>query len=246
MLDAESTANRCREVSPKRVTDTSRPIGGWAELGRVAPMSGRPRSARGTIKSRTASQLNATTHSGFPRVKPTNTAMNRTERKSPEDTEKPALARAKRGRMRKPTHECRVISSRSTGDRVSRAAISAIWSVWQSSEGVPGQRKTPSPRAPRGAYTTELDPCRCRAPTLIVISAMGVGRRASRVAARYGAIPDGSLVRPSNQSAPLTVSGCILAPGWGAAVSRRTVSMGLAWKGKSGVRTASSGSAKGK
>ncbi|MNZ73156.1 hypothetical protein D3C78_915610 [compost metagenome] len=92
-----------------------------------------PRSGgRIAMPERTASQLKASTPMGLPSAKPMNTASVTESPISARDNGKPALAKAKSGMMTKPTHGCRASSSRSTGDRVSRAATSAASKVLRS------------------------------------------------------------------------------------------------------------------
>ena len=84
------------------------------------------------IPERTASQQNDRTPTGLPTAKPTNTAIVTGPPRLSIDIGTPALAKAKSGMMTKPTHGCSAISNRSTGDSVSRAAISATCSVSRS------------------------------------------------------------------------------------------------------------------
>jgi len=84
------------------------------------------------MPERTASQLKVRIPTGLPTVNPTNTATVTEWPRSPKESATPALANAKSGMMIKPTHGCSAISSRSTGDRVSRAAISATCNVCRS------------------------------------------------------------------------------------------------------------------
>ena len=84
------------------------------------------------IPKRTASQLKARIPTGFPMTKPTNTASVTALPISPGNNGKPAFANANSGMMTKPTQGCNANSSRSTGDNVSRAAISATCRVSRS------------------------------------------------------------------------------------------------------------------
>ncbi len=61
MLDANSTANGCREVSPKRVTDTSRPIGTIEQI---------PGAAHGVPTTECASLVTRVTGYGLHQMKP--------------------------------------------------------------------------------------------------------------------------------------------------------------------------------
>ena len=102
---------------------------------KLPPVNNLQLSSGGRIAmcKRTASQLNNRIPIGLPNTKPEKIATVSELPRSFKVSGNPALANAKRGIMTKPTQGCSKISRRSTGDSVSRAAISAICNVCRSS-----------------------------------------------------------------------------------------------------------------